>query len=81
MYVQEAVFLYSLHEKSTKHPYLNQRNCNQSLNRMFRAGLHLDAGSYASNGLNPTLQSPIGSECVCVKGESNTGSMYSSLEY
>ena len=36
---------------------------------MFRAGLHLDAGAYASYGLNPTPQSPIGSECVDVKGE------------
>ena len=35
----------------------------------FRAGLHLDAGAYASYGLNPTPQSPIGSECVDVKGE------------
>ena len=29
---------------------------------MFRAGLHLGAGAYASYGLNPTRQSPIGSE-------------------
>ena len=36
---------------------------------MFRAGLHLDTGAYASYGLNPTPQSPIGSECVDVKGE------------
>ena len=36
---------------------------------MFRAGLHLNAGAYASYGLNPTPQSPIGSECVDVKGE------------
>ena len=36
---------------------------------MFRAGLHLDAGAYASYGLNPTPQSPIGSVCVDVKGE------------
>ena len=34
---------------------------------MFRAGLHLDTGAYASYGLNPTPQSPIGSECVDVK--------------
>ena len=26
----------------------------QSLNKVFRAGLHLDAGAYASYGLNPT---------------------------
>ena len=36
---------------------------------MFRAGLYLDASAYASYGLNPTPQSPIGSECVDVKGE------------
>ena len=37
---------------------------------MFRAGLHLDAGAYyASYGLNPTPQSPIGSERVGMKGE------------
>ena len=41
----------------------------QSLNKMFRAGVHLDAGAYASYGLNPTPQSPIGSECVDVKCE------------
>ena len=41
----------------------------QSLNKVFRAGLHLDTGAYASYGLNPTPQSPIGSECVDVKGE------------
>ena len=26
----------------------------QSLHKVFRAGLHLDAGAYASYGLNPT---------------------------
>ena len=36
---------------------------------MFGAGLHLDAGAYTSYGLNPTPQSPVGSECVDVKGE------------
>ena len=41
----------------------------QSLNKVFRAGLHLDAGAHASCGLNPTPQSPIGSEYVDVKGE------------
>ena len=37
----------------------------------FRAGLHLDAGAYASYGLNPTPQSPIGSERVGMKGETS----------
>ena len=41
----------------------------QSLNKAFRARLHLDAGVYASYRLNPTAQSPIGSERVGVKGE------------
>ena len=36
---------------------------------MLKAGLHLDAGAYASYGLNPTPQSPIGSERVGMKGE------------
>ena len=43
----------------------------QSLNKVFRAGLHLDTGAYASYGLNPTPQSPIGSECVDMKGETS----------
>ena len=62
------------HEKSTKQPYQNQGNTNlQSPNKVFRAGqldfILLDTGAYASYGLNPTPQSPIGSECVDVKGE------------
>ena len=38
---------------------------------MFRAGLHLDAGAYASYGLNTAPQSPSGSKRVDVKGETS----------
>ena len=41
----------------------------QSLNKMFRTGLHLEFQVDAYYGLNPTPQSPIGSERVGVKGE------------
>ena len=47
-------------------PISKQGNTN-----LFRAGLHLDTGAYASYGLNPIPQSPIGSECVDVKGETS----------
>ena len=48
--------------------YLIQSS-SESLNKAFRVRLHLDAGVYASYGLNPTPQSPIGSKRVGVKGE------------
>ena len=38
---------------------------------MIRAALHLDAGPYASYGLNPTPQSQIGSDRVGMKGETS----------
>ena len=43
----------------------------QSLNRVFRAELHLDAGAYTSYGLNTAPSSLIGSKCVDVKGETS----------
>ena len=58
-----------MHEKSTKQPAISKSSEQQSLIKVFRAGLHLDADAYASYGLNPPPQSPIGSECVDAKGE------------
>ena len=43
----------------------------QSLNRVFRAELHLDTGAYTSYGLNTAPSSLIGSKCVDVKGETS----------
>ena len=43
----------------------------QSLNKMFRTGLHLEFQVDAYYGLNPTPQSPIGSERVGMKGETS----------
>ena len=43
----------------------------QSLNKMFRTGLHLEFQVDTYYGLNPTPQSPIGSVCVDVKGETS----------
>ena len=42
-------------------------------------GLHLDAGAYASYGLNTAPQSPIGSECVDVKGEAFSTDLWGHL--
>ena len=54
----------------------------QSLNKVFRAGLHIDAGAYASYGLNTAPQSPNSLECVAVKAlKGNTSHFTSNTEH
>ena len=53
----------------------------QSLNKMFRARLHLEFQVDAYYGLNPTPQSPIGSVCVDVKGEISHATLNTMIKF